>query len=203
MHNAEKQNVYRIYNKIANWYAQHRSTELQERTCIDHMLAHLPANATVLDLGCGTGKPIIEYLISRNIAVTGVDGSIEMLRIAKANFPSVTFIEQDMRLLHLNQRFDGIIAWNSFFHLPAAHQPAMFGIFAKHLKPGGLLMFTSGTEHGEAWGINGGENLYHASLNTTEYEQLLHAHNFSVVQHTVNNPECGGLTVWLAKYNAA
>ncbi|PJJ83438.1 class I SAM-dependent DNA methyltransferase [Mucilaginibacter auburnensis] len=195
----EKQNVYKVYNKIAAWYDQNRSGELYEKPYLDKMLSHMPPAPTVLDLGCGTGKPIIEYFISRDIQIVGVDASSELLNIARTNFPDTDFYEQDMRLLKLNRKFDGIIAWNSFFHLPAADQPAMFGIFEQHLNPGGILMFTSGTEQGEAWGVNGGENMYHASLDTAEYEQLLSNHNFDVIHHKVNDPDCGGLTVWMAK----
>ncbi len=202
MKTGEKQNVYEVYNKIAAWYDQNRSGELLEKPYLDKMLNHMPSEPTVLDIGCGTGKPIMEYFISCNIDVVGVDASSELLNIARTKFPDIAFYEQDMRRLTIGKKFDGIIAWNSFFHLPAADQPAMFGIFEQHLNPGGILMFTSGTEQGEAWGVNGGENMYHASLNTDEYEQLLLKHNFSVLHHTVNDPDCGGLTVWIAKLKA-
>ena len=47
----------------------------------------------------------------------------------------------------------------------------MFATFARLLEPGGLLMFTSGSEHGEVWSQNGGEALYHASLDAADVRQ--------------------------------
>lgn len=196
----EKQNVYKTYNKIAGWFDKNRPASLMEKAYLDNLLSHLSTNATILDLGCGTGIPIMKYLVQQNMTVTGVDASEKILDIAKANFPDVPFVLQDMRLLSLNQKFDAIIAWHSFFHLPADNQLVMFSRFATHLNKKGLLMFTSGTERSEAWGENGGEQLYHASLDSGEYETLLQQNNFSIIKHTVNDPTCGGATVWLCKY---
>lgn len=200
MENGERKDVYKVYNKIAHWFAENRSTELMEKSYLDQLLNLLPPDATVLDLGCGTGKPIFEYLINKGIRTIGVDASNKMLDIAKANFPEETFILQDMRLLNLNRKFDAIIAWHSFFHLPAADQPEMFVLFEKHLHPNGILLFTSGTEEGEAWGLNGGENLFHASLNTNDYEVLLAKHNFKILNHVVEDPNCGHATIWVTQY---
>ena len=44
-----------------------------------------------------------------------------------------------MRKLALNRRFGGLLAWDSFFHLPAADQPTMFPIFAAHALPGAAM----------------------------------------------------------------
>jgi cyclopropane fatty-acyl-phospholipid synthase-like methyltransferase len=200
MQTGERQNVYKVYDKIATWFAANRYTGLTEKKYLDDLISRLPAaDGTILDLGCGTGVPILKYPVDQNINVTGVDASSEILAIAKTNFPATEFILQDMRELKLNRKFDAIIAWNSFFHLPAEDQPAMFPLFARHLNPNGILLFTSGTVHGEAWGINGGENLFHGSLDTTEYEDLLRSHNFEVIKHVVDDEECGA-TVWMARY---
>jgi hypothetical protein len=51
------------------------------------------------------------------------------------------------------------------------------------------------------WSDNGGENLYHASLSTNEYKELLEANNFKVLIHTIEDPECGDATIWIAQKN--
>lgn len=201
MENGERRNVYKVYNKIARWFSEDRYTGLMEKSYLNNLIGYLPAGGTVLDLGCGTGKPVFEYLLSRNLKVTGVDASNGMLEIAKANFPSADLILMDMRSLNLRKKFDAIIAWHSFFHLPAADQPAMFALFEEHLNPNGILLFTSGTEHGEAWGVMGGENIFHASLDTKEYENLLVKHNFKVLKYAGNDPDCGNATIWMAQYS--
>lgn len=200
MGKGESKNVYKVYDKIAGWFSKNRYAGLMEKTYLDDMLGHLPTQAAILDLGCGTGTPILKYLIGKGLNVTGVDASTEMLGIARADFPLTDFILQDMRLLNLNRTFDAIIAWHSFFHLPSSDQPVMFRRFAQHLNPNGILLFTSGTEHGEAWAMNGGENLHHASLDLKAYELLLQKHRFKVLKRNINDPDCGHATVWMAKY---
>jgi hypothetical protein len=65
--------------------------------------------------------------------------------------------------------------------------------------PGGVLMFTSGTEEGCAMGEWQGEPLYHGSLSTAEYARLLEQHGFDVVHHVPSDPQCGDATIWLAR----
>ena len=104
-----------------------------------------------------------------------------------------------MRTLSLELQFDGILAWNSFFHLKPDDQRRMFPVFQRHAAPGAILMFTSGTSLGEALGIFQGETLYHASLDPEEYTAQLSEHGFAVLDHIVEDPECGGQTVWIAR----
>lgn len=200
MEKGERKDVYKVYNKIAHWFAANRPTELMEQNYLDELIALLPPAGTVLDLGCGTGKPMFEYLMHKGVNAIGVDASSAMLDIAKTNFPQATFILQDMRILNLGRKFDAIIAWHSFFHLSATDQIGMFGLFEKHLNPNGVLLFTSGAEGGEAWGMNGGENLFHASLGADEYEDLLAKHRFKIRKHVVNDPNCGYATIWMAQH---
>ncbi|SFA50707.1 Methyltransferase domain-containing protein [Pedobacter suwonensis] len=200
MEKGECKNVYKVYNKIGSWFAENRAADLVEKAYLNDILEHLPAGAKVLDLGCGDGKPILEYFIKHGINVLGVDASTQMIELAKANFPTTGFLLKDMRELDLEEEFDAIIAWHSFFHLPAGDQPNMFAIFKRHLKPDGILLFTSGTERGEVWSMNGGENLFHASLATAEYQTLLLENEFKLLRHKINDPDCGGANVWMAQY---
>lgn len=200
MEKGERKNVYEVYNRIGRWFAENRYTDAVEKAYLNDILKHLPPDAKVLDLGCGDGKPILEYFIRHGINVLGIDASALMIELAQANFPATKFLIKDMRDLDLDEKFDSVIAWHSFFHLPADDQPDMFAVFRRHLKANGILLFTSGTERGEAWGMNGGENLFHASLATAEYQDLLQVNQFEVISHKVNDPDCGGANVWMAKY---
>ena len=153
----------------------------------------------MVDLGCGCGVPIGRYLIERRCRVTGVDAASAMIAMCAERFPEGEWLVADMRTLSLNRTFNGIIAWDSFFHLSQADQRRMFAIFKRHAASGAALMFTSGPSAGEVVGSYRGEPLYHASLDSAEYRALLHDGGFDVVTHVVEDPTCGLRTIWLAQ----
>ena len=101
----------------------------------------------------------------------------------------------DMRRLSLKHRFDGILAWDSFFHLDPGDQRLMFAVFAAHSSDRAQLMFNTGPEQGEAIGSYRGDPLYHASLASSEYVALIRGIGFEVIDHDVNDVRAGGRTV--------
>lgn len=197
--NSDADNIVELYRRHATAWLRQRGRHLAERKWLDRCLALLPARPRILDIGCGPGEPIARYLLDAGCHVTGVDAAPEMIDIAARTFPGTTWLVSDMRLLDLDATFDGLLAWNSFFHLSAADQRAMFPVFRRHAAAGAALMFTSGPSAGEAIGSFEGEPLYHASLDAAEYRQLLDGNGFEVVDHIVEDPECGRLTIWLAR----
>jgi ubiquinone/menaquinone biosynthesis C-methylase UbiE len=188
------------YDRIAQWFDVNRTRELIELPYLEELIRRVPPGAAILDLGCGTGEPILRYLVELGFDVTGIDASTAMIAIAKRRFPATRLLVGDMRTIALEQTFDAVIAWHSLFHLPHDDQRAMFPAFARMLNPGGLLMFTSGSAYGEVWSDNGGEALYHASLDADEYRGLLEGQGFQVLRHAANDAACGGATVWIAQY---
>ncbi|MBP1129811.1 trans-aconitate methyltransferase [Serratia sp. PL17] len=146
--------------------------------------------------------PIAAYFTQRGFDVMGIDSSQSMIDACQKKLPHQQWRVMDMRTLALSEMFDGLIAWDSFFHLPRDDQRRMFTIFAAHAKSKAVLMFTSGTSDGEAIGMFQGEPLYHSSLAPTEYRQLLHENGFDVLKTVFEDPECGGRTVWLAQKSA-
>lgn len=196
----EKSTAYKTYDKIADWFAINRSRTLFEKPYLDKVIESIQPNGIVLDMGCGTGDPMARYLINQGLTVVGVDACERMIEIANQRLPGVRFLLHDMRDLCLDEKFDAIIAWHSFFHLNQNEQRAMFPVFKQHIKPGGILLFTSGPDAGEVWSDNNGEMLYHASLSPSEYRDLFKRNYFEEVLFNVEDPECGEATVWMARY---
>jgi 2-polyprenyl-3-methyl-5-hydroxy-6-metoxy-1,4-benzoquinol methylase len=192
------QRIIGLYEENAAAWDRQRGRDLHEAVWLERFAALLPAGASVLDLGCGMGEPIARWLIGRGFRVTGVDAARSLVAMARKRFPDQHWIVADMRTLDLGRRFDGLIAWHSLFHLAPAEQRPMFARLAAHASPGAPLMFTSGTEHGEAIGTWMGEPLYHGSLDPADYERLLAVNGFAVAAHQVRDPDCGEATIWLA-----
>lgn len=192
-------NIIKIYKKHARAWTELRSQFLYEKAWLDHFLSLIPEHSTILDLGCGSAKPIAAYLIAQGHSVVGVDSSDVMIEMAQQNFPEQRWIKADMRTWMLDQKFQGILAWDSFFHLTPDDQRLMFKQFFQFAEQGTMLMFTSGPSHGEAIGDLFGQALYHASLSQDEYGQLLKNYGFEVVKMVAEDQDCAGHTVWLAK----
>ncbi len=192
------------YNKIGEWFDQNRSKNLIEKEYLDLIVKAIPTSSSILDLGCGAGDPIAKFFIEKGYDLTGIDGSEKMMdlflkKFPPAKFPNANFIFADMRKIKLRQKFDAIIAWDSFFHLTQDDQRKMFEIFESQIKPSGILLFTSGPEAGEIWSDNNGENLYHASLSKKEYQELFKKFGFEVVRYKEEDPNCQGHTVWMGR----
>lgn len=196
---ARPEEIIGIYERKAREFDTGRSRALFERAWLERFAALLPAKASILDLGCGHGEPIAGWLIAQGFSVTGVDTAPSLLALCRQRFPTHHWIEGDMRSVALDRQFNGIVAWDSFFHLPHDDQRAMFETFRRHAAPDAALMFTSGPAHGEATGDHAGEALYHASLAPGEYRLLLAEAGFAVGAHKANDADCAGHTVWLAQ----
>lgn len=194
--------VVDLYDRHARDYDRDRSRSLQERDWLDRFLVRVPQGGTVLDVGCGMGEPIARHLIDRSFRVVGVDASSSMIELCRTRFPEAEWRVADMRELDLQRHFDGILAWDSLFHLSTNDQRGMFRRFAAHASPGAPLMFTSGPAEGESVGVYCDEPLYHASLAPAEYQDLLAKNGFIVREFIADDPECGRHTVWLATYDS-
>lgn len=194
-------NIIAFYQRHGRAWAIDRGDRLFEGAWLDRFRALLPpTNAHVLDLGCGSGKPIAHALIERKCRITGVDSAPAMIALCRASFPSHDWRLADMRHIDLQRKFNGILAWDSFFHLCHDDQRRMFPLFRAHAAPGAALMFTSGPSHGEAFGCLFGQPLYHASLAPDEYRALLAENGFTVVSHRAEDPDCEKHTGWLARF---
>jgi Methyltransferase domain len=131
--------------------------------------------------------------------VTGIDTSPTLISLCRTRLPEQDWIVADMRSLSLGRTFDGLLAWDSFFHLKPDDQRKMFAVFAAHAARGAALMFNTGPSYGESIGCYRDDPLYHASLDAVEYKELLTGHSFEVIDHRVADPRAGGRTVWLAR----
>ena len=198
-HHHAKQ-IPQIYERHAlAWDTDRSRGTWNDKSWHDKFIACLAGGARVLDLGCGSGIPVAFHLVQHGLRVTGVDTSPTLISLCRQRMPEHEWIVAEMQALALPQRFDGLLGWDSFFHLTPDHQRTMFTVFSAHAAPGAFLLFNTGPEQGESLGNYHGEPLYHASLDPEEYQQLLDRSGFALVAHTVEDPTAGGRTIWLAQ----
>lgn len=106
---------------------------------------HLGAAATLLELGCGTGRLTIP-LAERIADVLGVDHAPAMVAHARAKADAAAsrarFAEGDFLTLALGRRFDRLLlAYNTLNHVIVPEElAALFESVRRHLAPGGRLV---------------------------------------------------------------
>lgn len=187
-----------VYETHAAGWDKHRTRFLREKSWLDKFIQSLQPSASLLDAGCGAGEPISQYLIEQGCSVTGIDSSPTMIEICKSRFPDESWSRMDMRALELDRQFDGIVAWDSFFHLKPDEQRSTLQRFIERLRPGGALLMTVGHEAGEVLGTVEGESVYHSSLSPQEYKHILVSAGFHDIEMTLKDETCDR-TVLLAR----
>jgi len=187
------------YDTHADWWHAHRDTSLYERPWLDHLTANLTPGATILDLGCGTGRPIADYLTTSGFTVTGIDRSPAMLAIARRHLPDATFLQANITSLPDLPTFGAIISWDGVFHLSPVQQRTALPRIASRLKPGARLLLTVGPEAGETTGTINGDSVYHASLSAEDYAYILAASGTSILAFVPEDQSAQGRTILLAQ----
>jgi len=95
---------------------------------------------TLLHLGCGAGHN--DFTFKKRARVTGVDRSAAMLKRAQRLNPEVRYAAGDFRTVRLGERFDAVVAIDSFPYLLSEKDlDAAFATARCHLRPGGVFLF--------------------------------------------------------------
>lgn len=106
--------------------------------------AQIGAGQDVLDVACGTGVLIPDYLARDVKTVTAIDISPEMAKIAGRKFPqaNVTVLCGDVETFRPEHLFDAVVVYNAFPHFP--HPERLISTLSGFLKPGGRLTVAHG-----------------------------------------------------------
>jgi SAM-dependent methyltransferase len=118
---------------------------------MEQLVSRLPADARVLELGCGNGIPDTKALAQR-FRVKGVDISPEQVRRARANVPEAEFVVGDFTSLEIEpSSYDAVAAFYSFNHVPRDLLASLLDDIRSWLSPGGLFLAAFGTSDTEGW----------------------------------------------------
>ena len=181
------------YDLIAEEFARERAALGREKKYLDLLLKNLAPEAHVLDLGCGTGRPIAEYLIQRGCQVTGADRSGRMLELARAQVPFARLIHGEMETLELCETFHAAVVWDSLFHVDRTHHRAIYAKIARWIVPGGRLMLsTGGTADAGFTSEMFGHSFFYSSYEPDEVQRFLQEAGFDVIVCEIDDPSSRG-----------
>ena len=135
--------VVRFFDRLApDWDAEMIRSDEIIGLILDG--AGVTAGKDVLDVACGTGVLIPDYLARRVASVTAIDISPKMAGIARDKFPqeNVTVLCGDVEETDFGRLFDCVVVYNAFPHFPDPER--LIARLSALLKPGGTLTVAHG-----------------------------------------------------------
>jgi ubiquinone/menaquinone biosynthesis C-methylase UbiE len=129
-----------IFDQLAEKYQGEHSHNPFQAALIEKVSATLPAGASVLDLGCGSGVPTAKVLTESGHRVVGVDIAEGMLRLAREQVPAAEFVRANFAELPGDfGKFEAVTAFFSLLMLSKAEIERTLDKVAGWLTPGGHL----------------------------------------------------------------
>jgi ubiquinone/menaquinone biosynthesis C-methylase UbiE len=136
--------IQQSYDRVADEYARHIYSELQnkplDRELLTRFAARIKGKGEVCDMGCGPGH-IARFLRDAGTTTFALGLSPGMLEEAQRLNPDISFRQGNMLALDLpDATLAGIAAFYAIVNLPRASLPQVFREMARVLKPDGLLL---------------------------------------------------------------
>jgi SAM-dependent methyltransferase len=134
---------------------------------------------SILDFGCGPGRDLKSFTGLGHSAV-GLDGASAFIAMARAATGCEVWQQDFLRLELPAERFDGIFANASLFHVPSKELPRVLLELYGALKPAGVL-FSSNPRGKNEEGWNG--ERYGAYHDWNTWHRYLSQAGFTPIEH--------------------
>ena len=164
-----------------------RSRDVEACPELDTLIEALPADAEVLDIGCGGGHPIAAAL-SRRASITGVDISPVQIAEARKALPDARLITGDIVAQDFDDAsFDAIVSFYTLIHLPREEHQALLERIARWLRPRGYLLMTVGRTDTPSYTERDffGVTMFWSHFETAWYVAALQRLGFEILQRGV------------------
>ena len=129
-------------NQTSNYYNQHAQAffentyQVEMESLYAPFLRYLPEQASILDLGCGSGRDILAFK-KKGYQVEAIDYSAELVKKAR-ELTNIEVRQQSFYDLAENNKYDGIWACASLLHCERDRLTEVLGLIFKALKPNGV-----------------------------------------------------------------
>lgn len=140
----DKKEVIEYFDLVSSkWDEEMIKSEEKIKKILD--VAQASEKKSILDVACGTGVLVPDYLDRRIKEYVGIDISSEMIKIARgkfSHFDNVKFICGDAEQLEFCENFDCAVVYNAFPHFVSPE--SLFKSLHKVLKKGGRVTVAHG-----------------------------------------------------------
>ena len=178
-----KQVVADGYDAIAETYAAWglRDGDPIKRRFSDLVIDRIPADAAVLDIGCGTGEHVTARL-AEHFDVTAFDISPRSIELARERVPGPRYLVGDVAAVALpTEHFAAVTAFFTLIHVPRHEHAVALRRIAGWLAPGGLLVATMGAAQDEHWQQDWlGAPMFWSHFDASTNRRLVEAAGFDV-----------------------
>lgn len=188
-----------FYERNSAKFDSDRRKTFNERAWLDRFIQLLPKGGRILDLGCGAGEPVSRHLIDRGFMISGVDISPKMVGLCRTRFPRHRWINADMRRVAMDGFYDGVLAWDSLYHLRGEEQATMIERIGAWLAPEGRALFNTSPAKTTLPASLQIEGLFHQSLEPDEYRAAFIRAELVEIDHRADDPACGGRSIWFVR----
>ena len=138
----------------------------------------------ILDLGCGPGRDVAAFAAAGHVPI-GLDGAPAFCEMAR-QLTGCDIWNQDFLALKLpDERFDGIFANASLFHVPSQEVPRVLRNLRAALVPGGVLFSSNPRgDNVEGWSAE----RYGAYHDLASWSDFMIAAGFAPIDHYYRPP---------------
>lgn len=135
--------VHTSYDRIAeNYLASKSPLDAEAEGMLNELLEGSAPHAPVLDLGCGAGVPVTQWLAERR-QVVGVDLSMRQLELCRQHVPGAWLVQSDLTDLALREAtFGSVVSMYAIIHVPREEHRPLLERIHRWLLPGGGFLAT-------------------------------------------------------------
>lgn len=182
------QKVKAGYNTAAKTYSSVFRDQFKSEKYLAKLVNVLQPNANILDIGCGAGKPIDSYLISKGMKVKGIDISEAQIALAKEFVPEAEYEIKDMSELNDGEyHIDAVVSFYAIFHTPRERHFDLLTKIRTFLNPEGYLLITMGADDWEGKEENFcGAEMFWSHYGAIENKHIVERAGFKIIESEID-----------------